>query len=158
MGLLVPWARCQREWYEIQKYRQDGRGLADKPHHDNISVSPRVSSRVSWIPRELSSKLGLMTTKLYSDQRDSPLAKLPKEIRLQIWAHAIGEQHVTIVRKVNKLVHAILPRDGSRMLKADSVSVPKQWIGPTGYELRFKPHTVISTRSLLPLLMTCKQV
>ena len=158
MGLLVPWVRCQREWCEIQKYRQDGCGLADKPDHDNISISPRVSSRVSWIPKELSLKLGLTITKLYSDQKDSPLAKLPKEIRLLIWANAIGEQHVTIVRKLNKLAHAILPRDGPRMIKAEAVSVPKQWIGPSGYEMRFKPHAVISTTSLLPLLMTCKQV
>ncbi|KAI8682491.1 hypothetical protein NCS56_00372100 [Fusarium sp. Ph1] len=164
MGRLAPFVKNRLEWMDIQEQRHNGHSLRDRATNGNgldisTSLTPQLLPKYDWVPSGLSKMLGLSVTKFYSDQQQSLLlSRLPKEIRISIWGYVVGGHDVTIVRKINKLSHAILPMDMERVNEAELVSTRKSWIGPMGYEKRYKATETMSELDMLPLLRTCKQI
>ncbi|RSL57031.1 hypothetical protein CEP53_006625 [Fusarium sp. AF-6] len=164
MGCLAPWVKNILEWIDIQEQRHNGYSLRDRATNGNgldisTSLTPQLLPKYDWVPRRLSKRLGLSVTKFYSDQQQSLLlSRLPKEIRISIWAYVVGGHDVTIIRKINKLSHAIFPMDTERVHKAERVPTRKSWRAPLGYEKRYKATERMSELDLLPLLLTCKQI
>ncbi|KAI8721715.1 hypothetical protein NCS52_00313700 [Fusarium sp. LHS14.1] len=144
MGLLAPFVKNRLEWMDIQEQRHNGHSLRDRATNSNwldvsTSITPQVLPKYDWMPSGLSKSLGLSVIKFYSDQQQSLLlSRLPKEIRISIWGYVVGGHNVTI--------------------KAELVSTRKSWIGPMGYEKRYKATETMSELDMLPLLRTCKQI
>ncbi|RSL59548.1 hypothetical protein CEP54_007242 [Fusarium duplospermum] len=164
MGCLSPFVKNSLEWKDIQEQRHNGHSLRDRATNgDGLDIStsrtPQVLPKYDWVPSGLSKRLGLSVTKFYSDQQQSLLlSRLPKEIRISIWGYVVGSHDVSIIRKINKLSHAIFPMDTERVNKAALVSTRKSWIGPLGYEKRYKATEKMSELDMLRLLRTCKQI
>ncbi|KAI1779071.1 hypothetical protein F4818DRAFT_238516 [Hypoxylon cercidicola] len=160
MGRLAPWVKYRLEWEQIRDQKKERGILEGKPDTEGSLIpgpSPEVEQRYKWMPQLLSASLGLSDVKSYSDQSECPLFKLPVELRFAVWEDVVGGNDVTIVRKVNKLAHAVLPRDEARLDAAETVT-PGSVFGPSGSQKRIKADQVTAEANLLAMLQSCKRL
>ncbi|XXH02808.1 hypothetical protein Hte_009195 [Hypoxylon texense] len=133
------------------------------------SSTVAVEQRYPWMPHLLSSALGLSRVRSYSTQARSPLFRLPAELRLAVWRYAVGGHGghghghghggvVAVVRKTDKLAHAVLPRDRARLDAAPRVAARGGAWQPVGSERRVRADVVLAEASLLAMLQTCKRL
>lgn len=172
MGRLAPWAKYRKEWEEIRDERKKGGSILERKTSssssspssgDSItnlipdpSSPPEVEQRYKWMPQLLSASLGLSRVRFYSEQGRCPLFRLPVELRLAIWEYAVGGGEITVVRKVDKLAHVVLPRDQER-LDAAYAAGRASW-QPVGSERRVRADQVLADVNLLAMLQSCKRL
>ncbi|KAI1462985.1 uncharacterized protein F4812DRAFT_453873 [Daldinia caldariorum] len=124
MGRPHPSARYSLEWHDISGRRRRGT-IPEQKAAARVGWIPNSTSdawrRLRWAPSRLAGYLGLATGAAppYSDQTQCLLLRLPPEIRLEIWEYVLGGgADVCILRRANKLAHAVLPRDQARLDQA----------------------------------------
>ncbi|KAI0118113.1 hypothetical protein F4776DRAFT_266738 [Hypoxylon sp. NC0597] len=116
-----------------------------------------ISDSSSEVQHKCSTSLSQTNVKSYSNQSRCPLFRLPIELRFAIWEDFVGGNHLTVIRKINKLAHVVLPRDRKRLGRAERIGVaPKPGWGPIliGDEKRIKADEVIAQINLLALPQT----
>lgn len=167
MGRLASWVKYRTEWEDIRAERRKNGSILDKKTTSDESslipdpsspLSPAVEQRFKWMPSQLSAGLGLSRVRFYSEQSTCPLFKLPVELRLAIWEYVVGGNDVTVVRKVDKIGHVVLPRDAERLKAAQTnVNDWSNW-GPVGRERRYTAGEVLAAVDLLAMLRSCKRL
>ncbi|KAH7304748.1 hypothetical protein B0I35DRAFT_444842 [Stachybotrys elegans] len=158
MGRVAPWTKYNIEWREVKEWRQNGRSLCDRNNSERfppISTSPQIVYSFKWLPEHVSTMLGASTVKVYSEQQQSGLGKMPREIRLAIWKYVIAGQRFTISRKEKRTAHSVLPRDNILFGKARKVPIYK--LGPEDCQNKFEDAEKMAAVNLLPLLLTSKK-
>ncbi|KAI1385262.1 uncharacterized protein F4822DRAFT_432110 [Hypoxylon trugodes] len=128
MNHLSPWVRHFHEWEAIRDDR-----------HKHGDLAARKTSEVPLSPTPEPEA---------NPQHQSPLFCLPPGLRADIWMYALAGNDVTIVRKIDKLGHIVLPRDCQLWEVARKNRTGVSW-GPVGIESRIPTKYVLAEVNLL---------
>lgn len=163
MGRLAPWVKYQYEWRDILDQRKPtpltNRLNDDSTTECTLDGREKKELQTFWLPEKLSAWLPWSSSrpKPYSDQTQSLLTQLPREVRHMIWVDVLrGGHKIRIVRKMNKLGHFVLPRDQTRLDTTQRGPKGDHWFPLLGTEKRYKDDEVLAAANLLPLLRSCK--
>ncbi|KAI1411513.1 hypothetical protein F5Y13DRAFT_200815 [Hypoxylon sp. FL1857] len=155
---VAPWVNHRIEWLEIRDERLE-RSITEWRTPDEKGSTPNSSSEVEH--RSSTTDPGQSCVGSYSYQTQCPLFRLPIELRFAIWTDVVGGNHVTVIRKANKLAHVVLSRDRDRLRRIGRIRVlPKPAWGsvPIGDEERVKADEITAEVNLLALPRTCKWI
>jgi hypothetical protein len=149
-----PWIMHEIEWLETRESRQ--RMHARKRRKAFIDSLPGAT-RVNTILGRLSTRIRQPRIVTHPDQPQSPLFRLPIEIRYIIWEYVLAKNEVRVVRKFDKLGHAVFPRDMARLAQAEKITIKSTHKIPRTRH-RIKSNEVLAQVNLSSPLLICKRL